>query len=483
MATVRYEYFVIINEVESGPYSADDLVALDTTTQSSLVWREGLDTWIVITSLPEFSDVGFPSESVPPAAEEATSGASTVTSAGTTSAVGATTSTVEGSTTFTTDIKNVGGTTTSTKDLTYNGGLWLGQSGVIQNHKVSGFTATTSTLTLTIGAGTAYVGGRRVTTTGSTALTLTNNTSQDVYILQNGSIELVADGASPSTTDSFKIYDTTTLSGAITVTTITTVIAPVGASLVDDSAITTAKISNLAITNAKLADSSVTENKLAVVDGLVPGSYTTPNITVNSRGIITSLVDRNLSTRDLSDWSDAKSYIDGFAWYDSLSGTYRARSEEELVNSMKSNQSFGTKIKYKTLSYQDFVDTAETDADATLTSIMSLPKGSVIQTIKVKHSEATTASTGTVTNANLKIQYTGAVDLTANWDTAATVASTTHQVTTDFTSAATMPHDIDILIDAELTIVGGATINNLNDGSIGVWVVYFSLHEENGYPG
>jgi len=479
--TTEYEYFVIIDDEVNGPYTANQLVGLSTTTQSSLVWRVGLDGYVVITSLPEFKAVDFPSASVPPAASTATEDVDTTTAAGTTTAVGATTTTVEGSTTYTADITAVGGTTTSTKDLTYNGGIWLSQKGITQNHITSGFAVTTDSLNLTVGTGTAYVGGRRVTTTGSTVLALTNSSSQDVYLLQDGTVEVVSDGASASSSEALKIYDTTAAGGAITATTISTVVAPISESLLGDAAVTASKLGTSAVTEVKINPGAVTEAKLATVDGLVAGSYTTPDLTVNSKGLVTSLVNRNLSTNDLSNWADNTTSVDSYAFYDTLSNRWQQRSELAVANSFKANYYYGAKVKYKTIDFADFVAKAEEDANTTLTSILELPKGSVIQTIKVKHSQAFALSTGTLGTPNVKVQYTGAVDLTSNWDVSATVASTTHQVTTDFTTAATMPHDIDIVIDLNLVIGGGGYTVNLNAGSLQIWVVYFGLHEGDGY--
>ena len=111
--------------------------------------------------------------------------------------------------------KSKGGTSDSSEDAVLNA-----FDGVTQSHVVSGFTATTSSLNLTIAAGTIYVAGRKLVTTESTIVSVGDSATTYVYIKRDGTYETNTTQSAPD--DSFLLYTVVAAGGSITSATIST---------------------------------------------------------------------------------------------------------------------------------------------------------------------------------------------------------------------------------------------------------------------
>ena len=50
------KYYYIKNNVEVGPFSFSDFINQD-LKQESIVWKTGIESWVSLKELPEFSDI------------------------------------------------------------------------------------------------------------------------------------------------------------------------------------------------------------------------------------------------------------------------------------------------------------------------------------------------------------------------------------------------------------------------------------------
>ncbi len=365
-----------------------------------------------------------------------------------------------------------GGTSTGTEDAVFNGGLFDTIKGITQDFVVSGFGTTTSSLVLTIATGVAYVSGRRIEIESSSVINATDNATSLIYLNRSGVFSSVA-SVTNAPENSSLIFTVVAASGAITSVTNNYNITPVSEGKIEDGSISTNKLADLSVTNDKIATSTIQSTKL-VDSPVTSGTYKNPTVTIDEKGLVTNAVANTLKLNDLSDVS-AGGFADGdYLRYNANSGMFTRANVLELAKEM--TPLFPTKIVSRTITFED-VNT-DSDASTTTQGIFTLPAGSCVKVVKFHHTEAFAVSTGTATNIYLHLTLgQGATNMpgATAYDAAVTSSDITGYLHYPSAGTALLDEGDDIRVDITCTINGGATTNNLNAGSVDVFVVYYNL--------
>ena len=359
--------------------------------------------------------------------------------------------------------KSKGGTSDSSEDAVLNGGMWDAFDGVTQSHVVSGFTATTSSLNLTIAAGTIYVAGRKLVTTESTVVSVGDSATTYVYIKRDGTYETNTTQSAPD--DSFLLYTVVAAGGSITSATISTQSAPISTSKIQNDSVTSGKIVDGAVTEAKLGAGAVTETKLAQQTGITVGTYTNPSITVNNRGLVTGISNGSVALTDLSDVSLANPGHNSIVSFDVNANKFVSKDASTLIVQRTGLISVG-----RSYTYADFADGGASTTH-TISNVATIPAGAVLVAAKIKHTEAFAAPD--LSNAVVQLE-SGTTNLNGSTttDVDATVAATTYTVF--YSSSVTFSNDADTQIDLKLTLTGD-NVNDLTAGEVGFQIAYVTL--------
>lgn len=358
--------------------------------------------------------------------------------------------------------KTRGGTSDSSEDAVLNGGMWDAFDGVTQSHVISGFTATISSLNLTIATGTIYVAGRKLVTTESTVVSVGNSATTYVYIKRDGTYETNTTQSAPD--DSFLLYTVVAAGGSITSATLSQQSAPITTSNIQNSSITSGKIVDGSITEAKLGAGAVTETKLAQQTGITEGTYTNPSVTVNNRGLVTGISSGSVALTDLSDVSLANPGHNSIVSFDINANKFVSKDASTLIV-----QRTGLITVSGEFTHEDFAVGGGVGTH-TISSVALLPAGAIIVAFKIKSLEAFAAPDLSAAVVQLEIGTTNIHSGTTNVYNA--VSATNYTVA--YASQVTLSNDAENQIDLELTLTGD-NVNDLTAGVVGFSISYVNL--------